>query len=183
MGLHPQIYSKSIFNLFLIQPINISLSEKGEMDSSIQSIGASLRPSSASKGPGGPPSHENVISQFGQSLTEEQRTSILKTISELQESGASFEEIKGVVDSFLEENGITPPSQRGPGGPGGGPLHNESVISQLTEEQLSSILAKVAELQESGASFDEVKYTVDTFLEENGIELPSKGGTFIDTIT
>ena len=153
------------------------------MDPSIQSIGASLRPNSASKGPGGPPSHENVISQFGKSLTEEQRTSILKTISELQEAGASFEEIKGVVDSFLEENGITPPSQRGPGGPGGGPLHNESVISQLTEEQLSSILAKVAELQESGASFDEVKYTVDTFLEENGIEPPSKGGTFINTIT
>ena len=130
-----------------------------------------------------PPSHKNVISQFGQSLTEEQRTSILAKVSELQESGASFEEIKGVVDSFLEENGITPPSQRGPGGPGGGPLHNESVISQLTEEQLSSILAKVAELQESGASFDEVKYTVDTFLEENGIEPPSKGGTFINTIT
>ena len=37
----------------------------------------------------------------------------------MQESGASFEEIKGVVDSFLEDNGITPPSQRGPDGPGG----------------------------------------------------------------
>ncbi len=84
--------------------------------------------------------------------------------------------------ALLEENGITPPSQRGPGGPGG-PLSNESVISQLTEEQLSSILAKVAELQESGASFDEVRYTVDTFLEENGIGPPSKGGTFIDEIT
>ena len=101
----------------------------------------------------------------------------------MQESGASFEEIKGVVDSFLEENGITPPSQRGPEGPDGGPLHNKSVISQLTEEQLSSILAKVAELQESGASFDEVKYTADTFLKETRIEPPSKGGTFIDTIT
>ena len=154
----------------------------GAMDSSIQ-IGASLRKTSAPpRGSGGPASHKNVINQFGQSLTEEQRTSILETISELQESGASFEKIKGVVDSFLEDNGITPPSQRGPCGPGG-PLNNESVISQLTEEQLSSILAKAAELQESGASFDEVKYTVDTFLEENGIELPSKGGTFIDTIT
>ena len=152
------------------------------MDLSIQPIGASLRQNSAPKGPGGPPSHENVISQFGESLTEEQRTSILKTISELQESGASFEEIKGVVDSFLEENGITPPSQRGHGGPGGGPLSNESVISQLTEEQLSSILAKVAEPQE-GAYVEEVKYTVDTFLKETGIEPPSKGGTFIDTIT
>ena len=55
------------------------------MDSSIQSIGASLRPNSGPKGPGGPPSHENVISQFGKSLTEEQRTSILVKISELQE--------------------------------------------------------------------------------------------------
>ena len=41
------------------------------MDLSIQSIGASLRPTSEPKVPGGPPSHENVISQFGKSLTEE----------------------------------------------------------------------------------------------------------------
>ena len=77
------------------------------------SLGASLRQNSAPKGPGDPPSHENVISQFGQSLTEEQRTSILKTISELQESGASFEEIKCAVDSFLEENVIELPSKGG----------------------------------------------------------------------
>ena len=99
------------------------------MDLSIQSIGISLRPNSEPKGPGGPPSHENIISQFGRCLTEEQRTSILAKISELQEFGASFEKIKDVVDSFLEENGITPPGQRRQGGPGGGPLSNESVIS------------------------------------------------------
>ena len=87
------------------------------MDSSIQSIGASLRPNSGPKEPGGSPSHENFFRQFGQSLTEEQQTSILAKASELQESGTSFDEIKGVVDSFLEENGITPPSQRGPNGP------------------------------------------------------------------
>ena len=95
-------------------------------------------------------------------------------------SGASFEEIKGVVDSFLEENGITSPGQRGHGGP----LSNESVISQLTEGQLSSILKKVAELKESRASFDEVKHTVDSFLRKTGIKLPNKeGGIFIDKIT
>jgi|TARA_B110000495_G_scaffold1461_1_gene1081 hypothetical protein len=66
------------------------------MDSSIQSIGASLRPyPGPSKGLGGPPSHKNVISKFGENLTEEQRTSILAKIFELQESGASFEKIKG----------------------------------------------------------------------------------------
>lgn len=153
------------------------------MDSSIQSIGASLRPNSGPKGLGGPLSHENVFRQFGQRLTEEQQTSILAKVSEWQESGTSFEEIKSVVDSFLEENGIAPPSPRGPNGNSGGPLNNENIISQVTEEQLSSILATVAELKESETSFDEVKAIVDTFLEENGIEPPNKGGTFITTVT
>ena len=83
------------------------------MDLSIQPIGASLRQNSAPKGPGGPPSHENVISQFGQSLTEEQRISILAKVSELQESGASFDEVKYTVDTFLKETGIEPPSKGG----------------------------------------------------------------------
>ena len=83
------------------------------MDLSIPSIGVSLRQNSAPKGPGGPPSHENAINQFSKNLTEEQRTSILKTISELQESEASFDEVKYTVDTFLEENGIEPPSKGG----------------------------------------------------------------------
>ena len=83
------------------------------MGLSIQSIGVSLRQNSAPKGPGDPPSHENVINQFGKSLTEEQRTSILKTISELQESGAFCDEVKATVDTFLEENGIELPSKGG----------------------------------------------------------------------
>ena len=62
------------------------------MDSSIQSIGASLRPyPEPSKGLGGPPSHKNVISKFGESLTEEQRTSILEKVAGLKKSGASFD--------------------------------------------------------------------------------------------
>ena len=83
------------------------------MGLSIQSIGVSLRQNSAPKGPGGPPSHKNVISQFGQSLTEEQRASILAKVSELQESGASFDEVKYTVDTFLKETGIEPPSKGG----------------------------------------------------------------------
>ena len=83
------------------------------MDLSIPSIGVSLRQNSAPKGPGGPPSHENAINQFSKNLTEEQRTSILKTISELQESEASFDEVKSTVETFLEKNGIEPPSKGG----------------------------------------------------------------------
>ena len=83
------------------------------MDLSIPSIGVSLRQNSAPKGPGGPPSHENAINQFSKNLTEEQRTSIIKTISELQESEASFDEVKSTVETFLEGNGIEPPSKGG----------------------------------------------------------------------
>ena len=83
------------------------------MDLSIPSIGVSLRQNTAPKGPGGPPSHENAINQFSKNLTEEQRTSIIKTISELQESEASFDEVKSTVETFLEENGIEPPSKGG----------------------------------------------------------------------
>ena len=83
------------------------------MDLSIPSIGVSLRQNSAPKGPGGPPSYENAINQFSKNLTEEQRTSIIKTISELQESEASFDEVKSTVETFLEENGIEPPSKGG----------------------------------------------------------------------
>ncbi|HIL26603.1 MAG TPA: hypothetical protein EYG21_04310 [Nitrospinaceae bacterium] len=83
------------------------------MDSSIQSIGASLRPNSGPKGPGGPLSHENVFRQFGQRLTEEQQTSILATVAELKESETSFDEVKAIVDTFLEENGIEPPNKGG----------------------------------------------------------------------
>ena len=83
------------------------------MDSSIQSIGASLRPNSKPKGPGGPPSHENVFRQFGQNLTEEHQTSILAKVSELPESETSFDEAKAIVYTFLEENGIEPPNKGG----------------------------------------------------------------------
>ena len=84
------------------------------MDLSIQPIGASLRQNSAPKGPGGPPNHENVIRQFGQSLTEEQRTSILTKVSELQESGASFEAVsythlrakEGLVDLVVDHSAM-----------------------------------------------------------------------------
>ena len=56
-----QIHRKCIFSLSLIKAINISLSDKKKMDLSIQPIGTSLRQNSAPKGPGGPPSHKNVI--------------------------------------------------------------------------------------------------------------------------
>ena len=95
----------------------------------------------------------------------------------------SFEEIKEVVDGFLEDNGITPPSLIGRSIPSTGPLSNKGVISQLTEDKLSTILAEVTSLKNAKASFDEVKEVVDNFLKENNVKPPNMGGTFVDVLT
>ena len=90
---------------FLTQSINIHLYDKGRKGTHLSNL-------SGPKGPSGPPSHENVIRQFGQSLTEEQRTSILAKISELQESRASFDEVKAIVDTFPGKMVSNPPSKQ-----------------------------------------------------------------------
>ena len=155
------------------------------VDSSIRSLGRPL-----SQGPlrvGNTPAvnnpHAKVVQDFGTSLTDDQRSSILKTINVLQKSGESFDEIKFVVDNFLEDNGITPPDQIGKTIPLTGPLSNKGVISQLSKDDLSFILDEVNTLKNSKVNFDEVKEMIDLFLEKNGITPRSFGGTFIDVLT
>lgn len=60
-------------------------------------------------GKGGPPSHETVIEDAG--LSDEVAEETLATVAEMQEAGASFEEIKAFVDETLEANGIERPSK------------------------------------------------------------------------
>ena len=153
------------------------------MEKSLQSVG-SLGPGSVlANKPVRQPEHAQVIQKFGQSLSDEQRSSILNTINILQRDGESFEEIKEVVDGFLEDNGITPPSQLGRSLPTTGPLSNKGVISQISQDKLSSILSEVTSLKEAKASFDEVKEVVDRFLQENNVKPPNMGGTFVDVLT
>ncbi len=152
--------------------------------SSIQSVGRSLSgPIKTGNTQLVSNPHAKVIQDFGKSLTDDQRSSILKTINVLQTSGESFDEIKFVVDNFLEENGITPPDQIGKTLPLTGPLSNKGVISQLSKDELSFILKKVETLKDSKMNFDELKEMIDQFLNKNGITPPSIGGTFIDVLT
>ena len=55
---------------------------------------------------GGPPDHTTAVQSLGGNLTDGARDSLLAGVSELEESGASFEEIKSFVDSELESNGV-----------------------------------------------------------------------------
>jgi hypothetical protein len=153
------------------------------METSFQSVGGLGQGTALANKPIGPSEHAQVINKFGQSLTDQQKSSILNTVNVLQRDGESFEEIRDVVDGFLEDNGITPPSQIGRSVPSTGPLSNKGVISQLTEDKLSTILAEVSSLKEAKASFDEVKDAVDKFLKENNVKPPNMGGTFVDVLT
>lgn len=153
------------------------------METSFQSVSGLGQNTALANKPLRQPEHAQVIEKFGQSLTDTQRTSILNTINVLQRDGDSFEEIKEVVDGFLEENGITPPSQLGRKLPTTGPLSNKGVISQLTEDKLSNILSEVTSLKEAKASFEEIKDRVDRFLQENNVRPPNMGGTFVDVLT
>lgn len=57
-------------------------------------------------GKGGPPDHASAIESLGSTLTDEAKDSLYAGVAELEESGASFEEIKSFVDSELEANGV-----------------------------------------------------------------------------
>lgn len=54
----------------------------------------------------GPPSHATAIEKLGSSLSDDVKDSLLASVQELEESGASFEEIKSFVDNELEANGV-----------------------------------------------------------------------------
>lgn len=57
-------------------------------------------------GRSGPPDHAAAIEKLGSTLTNEAKDSLLAGVEKLEESGASFEEIKSFVDGELEANGI-----------------------------------------------------------------------------
>jgi hypothetical protein len=56
-------------------------------------------------GIGGPPAHASAIETMG-STTDEVKDSLLAGVVQLDESGASFEEIKSFVNSELEANSV-----------------------------------------------------------------------------
>lgn len=68
-----------------------------------------------------------------------------------------------------------PPGGAKPSGPppgGGGEDMLKEVTSDLDEETQDELMDTVAEMRESGASFEEVKSYIDGVLEENGLEPP-----------
>ena len=138
---------------------------------------------------------------LGAGLTEEQKTELKVTVSELKESGASREEIHAAIDAFRADNGLLTSDQRselketlsGLREAGATPDEIVAAVTQfhadngveLSEDQQTRLAdraqqaalraelkATVTELKESGASREEIRTTVQQFAEENGLEKP-----------
>ena len=81
---------------------------------------------------------------------------------------------------------LPPPS----GGEGEGPVSQVIAIEQLggtlSTDMKDSLMADAQVLEDSGASFEEVKSFVDSELESNGIDIspgPQRSGQFVDIMS
>ena len=59
-----------------------------------------------------PPDHAAAIVSLGSMLSQDAQDSILAGAKELEEAGATFEEIKSFVDGQLEANGVDLSSEK-----------------------------------------------------------------------
>ena len=110
-------------------------------------------------------------------LTKEQREAIRNTITEMQEQGATREEIHEAVTELLEGFGIELPENWGKGpphspgfGPGPAPF-----LGDLTDEQRTALRQKMREMREQGATREEIREAMVDMLEEYGLEFPKEG--------
>lgn len=75
------------------------------MSSTISSVGSQSPPSIIGDNHG-PPDHATTIQSLGGTLSQDTKDALLAGVSQLEESGASFEVIKSFVDTRLEASGI-----------------------------------------------------------------------------
>lgn len=75
------------------------------MSSTISPAGAEAAPPPPG-GNGPPPDHAAAIQALGSALSQEAQDFLVAGVTELQESGASFQEIKAFVDTSLEASGV-----------------------------------------------------------------------------
>jgi len=121
-------------------------------------------------GKGHPGGHNN---KFWSKLTDEQRQIVHEKIAEMREADATLEEIRDTVAELLKSFSIELPENWSKGFPGRH-SHKREFWSKLTEEQRETIHQTVMEMQEGGATREEIHTAVAELLESFGIELPDK---------
>ena len=101
-------------------------------------------------------------------LTPEQREQVKAKIAEMEEAGASREEVREAVADMLRAWGIERPQR------GAGRGDRAGILQQLTPEQREQLQGKTAELREQGASMEQVREAVGDMLQGWGIEAPRR---------
>ena len=85
----------------------MNMSTSPDVMSATISLPGSLPPPPPERGIKGElPDAVSAVEQLGNTLTDGVKDSLYAGIQELEESGASFEEIKSFVDSELKANGV-----------------------------------------------------------------------------
>ncbi len=98
-------------------------------------------------------------------------------------------DVMSTTISQAQSGSRPPPSPGGGGGKGGPPDHAsaiESMGSTLTDDAMDTLLAGVKELEDSGASFEDIKSYVDTELEANGVDVSGgqqRSGQLVDMMS
>lgn len=96
--------SSSLYTQATTSTLSTTSTEETEESSVLSGASMDRRPPPPPSG--GAPSHEDAINTLGSSLSEDVRESLLSTVEEMEEDGASFDEIRAYVQDELEANGV-----------------------------------------------------------------------------
>jgi Spy/CpxP family protein refolding chaperone len=109
-------------------------------------------------------------SRVGLNLTEEQKTAIRDKVIEMRKAGASEEDLRATRRQMLEALGYNVPegSSRDHGRAG----H----FGRLSEEQQAAVRDVVKQMEQKGASREEIHASVRTMLEGLGMKVPEDSG-------
>jgi predicted Fe-S protein YdhL (DUF1289 family) len=107
---------------------------------------------------------------FMSDLTDEQKEAVWDKIKEMRDQDATREEIRTTIAEMLKGFGIDVPEDwLGPRGFG----HREdSIMSDLTDEQKEAVWDKIKEMRSQGATRKEIRGAIDQMIEGFDIESP-----------
>ena len=116
-------------------------------------------------------------------IGEEAALELRDTVEVMREEGASFEEIRDYVNSYLDDLGFELLPPKGDGSHNGNGMRLERllgeespIIDQIGEETLQELRDTVEAMREAGSSHEEIHTYVVSYLDELGVELPEPQG-------
>lgn len=112
-------------------------------------------------------------------LTSEQKQALNETVTKMQSSGATREEIRNAVDQLLNKWGVQIPQRPDIGdhqNPGNSTLPPPQFMANLTDTQKQTLNETVTKMQASGATREELRSAVDKLLTQWGIQIPQHNG-------